>query len=208
MVNYSNLYKDKTSRSTFIKNFKVIGNDIKLYLGNGETTVIPANKNNLQMIREKMIEQGKEIQKLLPTIKKVNFACKVLTVTGVVGAIALNPGIGALIAGGITLISGCGCITTKAVIKDIRKIGIFIKHRKTINREIMKNNYMLSNVNENDYAKIQSNIEQINRPISIENIDGLSYESIRIIWNNIKVSRKLDVDYKYDYQYQKKKASY
>lgn len=201
-------YSIKGKENDFITGFDIIDERIiDVTFADGRTTQMPYNVTNLNILRKTMLTQARKAQNLLQEMKQKNKTYKVMTVLGTT-CLVLSPNlskcfnpevtvIGACALGGISLGSCYGVLKNSSLISDISKLNIFIKHKDSINEAISENPYMYSNVSsEKDFNKIRNWIEKDkSEPLVIENIDDISYKTLRTIWENVKLSKKFEFEY-------------
>ena len=162
-------------------------------------------KNNLEKIRNNMLERMVAVQEKLPKVYMRKVGLSALTLAGAAGIVLLNTtDIGKefntvfsnTVLGGVTLLSGTGVVKDSKIIRNIRKAGIFVKHRAEINEAIVNNAYMYANVSEKDKKRIQEWLQiYVREPIVVENLSDISYTTVKTIWDNIQLNKRMDFDY-------------
>lgn len=206
MKNYSIKERNEIQVKTYVTDFEIIDEkDIIVHTADGRDVVIPYTKRNLMTLRNIMTEQAKQAQGLLKSKRRKRAGYTVLTIAGVAGIVLANTTdfgkeINPIIANGsltgVTLLSGCGVIRNARFVTDIRKLGIFVKHSKKLNAAIASNPYMYANISDKDKARIDFWLEQYgSEPLVIENMDQISYDSVKKILDNIRLSQELGLDY-------------
>lgn len=215
MKNYSIKEKNKNNKSTYIINFEFINEtDIKIYIADGSDIIVPANRENIEKVRKIMKDQAKKATELLPNKKRKTVGFKALAVAGVVGMVLvnttefgreINPILSNASLGGVTLLSAAGSIKNSRLINDIRKLNLFVKNEAILNEAIVSNPYVYANVSDRETKKILGLLEQGEQPLTIEELDKISYSTLKTIWNNIRLGQQLELNYTSNNGFQKVK---
>lgn len=195
----------KVQEPLVIRGFDIIEENMRVYFSDGRTTIVPYNKGNLEKIRNNMLERMVAVQEQLPKVYMRKVGLSALTLAGAAGIVLLNTtDIGKefntvfsnTVLGGITLLSGTGVVKDSKIIRNIRKAGIFVKHRAEINEAIVNNAYMYANISEKDKKRIQEWLQiYVREPIVVENLSDISYTTVKTIWDNIQLNKRMDFDY-------------
>lgn len=202
MKNYS--IKENQSKP-FITNFNISEEVIDVFILGGKTLVIPNTKENLFKLREIMTKQALDARDSLGIKKRRKTEFAFLTVASVTGLVLvnttslgkeINPYISNASLAGITLLSGTGALINDSLIKDIRKLNLFVIHSKKLNEEISNNPYVYETINQRDKNLIEFWLEESSEPLTIEKMDKISYDSMKTIWENIRLFEELGLDYK------------
>lgn len=201
MKNYS--LKEKVD-NPFVTNFIIKDDCIEVFIADGKNLIIPKTQENIIKLRNIMTKQVFNARELLPEKKRRRLGFTVLTIASVTGLVIVNnTNISNEISnyimnaglGGATLLSGVGIMVNNSFIKDINKLKLFVRYSKTLNEEIITNPYVYANIRQKDKALVESWIGQNEEPLVIENLDQISYESVKTMVNNITISDKLGINY-------------
>ena len=217
MKNYSIKEKNKNNSSTYITDFQFINEtDMKIYMADGSNIVVPISGYNVEKVRNIMKEQAKKAVELLPSKKRKSIGFRALTAAGVVGMVLvnttdfgkeINPILSNASLGGVTLLSAAGSIKNSKLIDDIRKLNLFIRNEDVLNNSIANNPYVYANIPDKDIKKLLGLIETNEQPLTIEQLDQISYTTLKTIWNNIKLGQQLEMSYGSNDGFQKVKKS-
>ncbi len=207
MKNFAMRRKDS---KTFILNYKVEDNQIRIHLASKEKYIIPYTLENEKNILGRMKQQVLNAEAFENKQKKqfsdaiVNLILALFIVGISVYLLIVNPK-NIMIAWPIVAISLGGLLSffamvamkkSKKKIKDIYKNRMFIAHEKKLNESIKNNQNILYHTSSRTKEVISSMLLKKQPAFTFNTVDKMRYQELKQILENIERAEQFGFEYK------------
>lgn len=191
---------------TFILNYKIAENEIRVNFASGEKYIIPYSLENERRILEQMRNQilysaefeEKQKKKFSSSLRWALWDGLMILVNTAMLLNGIWPPVisGIMISFFMTDVINkiCSMINSNVKYKDVQKNKMFLKNEELINSKVRSNQNILHNTKIKTRNLVASTPEET--PVfNINNIDKISADELNVILYNIERDEKLGFDY-------------